>query len=124
MFARALRPRGLSTLALAERTQRVLAAKASAGKSFDQLASELGTTNTYAAQLLLGQAQLTEATESKLRKALPHLLGEDITAMRACPNRSYDPAVLQEPLVYRLNEAVCHNAEAIKMIINEQCGDG
>ena len=43
-----------------------LAAEAS-GLTYDELASELGLTNTYTAQLLLGQAQLKPAT-AKLQK--------------------------------------------------------
>ena len=31
---------------------------------------------------------------------------------------------MQEPLNYRLNEAVCHYSESIKLIINEKFGDG
>ncbi|KAG8463984.1 hypothetical protein KFE25_000152 [Diacronema lutheri] len=116
--------RAASTLALAARTERLLAAKAASGKSFDQLASDLGTTNTYAAQLLLGQAKLTDATASKLKEALPGLDDADLRSMGTCPDRSYDPFVFQDPVAYRLKEAVCHNARSIKMIINEQCGDG
>jgi len=114
--------RAASTLALAARTERLLAAKAASGKSFDQLASDLGTTNTYAAQLLLGQAKLTDATASKLKEALPGLDDADLRSMGTCPDRSYDPFVFQDPVAYRLKEAVCHNARSIKMIINEQCG--
>ena len=113
-----------STLALAERTERVLAAKAASGKSFDQLATELGLTNTYAAQLLLGQAQLKPETAAKLRSALPTLSAVDVSAMAACPDRAFDPAVVQEPLVYRFVEAISHYARPLKLIINEQCGDG
>jgi cyanate lyase len=31
---------------------------------------------------------------------------------------------LSRPNTYRLYEAICHNGEAIKSLINEQCGDG
>ena len=36
------------------------------------------------------------------------------------PMRKFDPALLQEPNVYRTNEAIMHYAEAMKMLINEQ----
>ena len=82
-------------------------------------------TNTYAAQLLLGQAQLTAETAPKLRQALPALTDDDLTEMQATfPMRSFDDAILKEPHVYRTYEAVTHYGEAIKRIINEQCGDG
>ena len=38
--------------------------------------------------------------------------------------RSFDEQLLQEPNVYRTYEALMHNGEAIKAIINEECGDG
>ena len=38
--------------------------------------------------------------------------------------RSFDMDILKEPNVYRTYEAITHNGEAIKAIINEQCGDG
>jgi cyanate lyase len=119
---RALHHHGGSALALAERTERVLAAKARSGKSYDELAKDLGVTNTFAAQLLLGQAQLRPETASKLEAAIPGLEADDLAAMKTCPMRSFDPAVLQEPLVYRFYEAITHYARPIKLIINEQCG--
>uniref|UniRef100_A0A7S0LE89 Cyanate hydratase n=1 Tax=Coccolithus braarudii TaxID=221442 RepID=A0A7S0LE89_9EUKA len=110
---------------VAARTARLLAAKEKAGKSFDDLATEIGMTNTYTAQLLLGQAKLSAATASKLKAALPDLTDVDIAALVAhFPMRSWDSTILQEPNVYRTYEAVTHYGEAIKRLINEQCGDG
>eukprot|EP00304_Pavlova_gyrans_P006030 CAMPEP_0206047552 /NCGR_PEP_ID=MMETSP1466-20131121/21466_1 /ASSEMBLY_ACC=CAM_ASM_001126 /TAXON_ID=44452 /ORGANISM="Pavlova gyrans, Strain CCMP608" /LENGTH=185 /DNA_ID=CAMNT_0053422569 /DNA_START=17 /DNA_END=571 /DNA_ORIENTATION=+ len=120
--------RRLSTstpLAAAQRAERLLAAKAASGKSFDDLAADLGVTNCYAAQLMLGQAQLKPATAEKLRTALPGLNPEDVAAMvNTCPERSFDDEIIKEPNVYRTHEAVMHYGRAIKMLINEQCGDG
>lgn len=115
----------VSSVAVAERTQRLLDAKAQSGLSYDDLASKLGVTNTYAAQLLLGQAKLTEETAAKLKEALPSASDEDVKAMQAaCPMRTFDENILKEPNVYRTYEAIAHYGEAIKSIINEQCGDG
>ena len=44
--------------------------------------------------------------------------------MQLAPMRSFDPAILQEPHIYRLSEAVMHYGEGLKAIINEQFGDG
>ena len=41
----------------------------------------------------------------------------------ARPHR-FDADLIQEPTVYRLYEAVMHNGEAIKALVNEECGDG
>jgi cyanate lyase len=54
----------------------------------------------------------------KLSKAVPALSSSDLSAMQRCPMRSYDPAIRDEPLVYRLDEAVMHYGEALKQIIN------
>mmetsp|Transcript_1320 Transcript_1320/g.3217 ORF Transcript_1320/g.3217 Transcript_1320/m.3217 type:complete len:215 (-) Transcript_1320:178-822(-) len=110
---------------LAERTERLLAAKGQSGLSYEDLASSLGVTNTYAAQLLLGQARLSKEGAAKLQEAMPQLSAEDLEAMQnEYPMRSYDDAILKEPNVYRTFEAITHYGESIKSIINEQCGDG
>jgi cyanate lyase len=114
-----------SVTSQADRVQRALQAKNDAGLSYDELATKLNVTNTYAAQLLLGQAKLTESTAEKLRSALPSLKEDDIQSMiQHFPMRSYDDAILKEPHVYRTFEAITHYGEAMKAIINEQCGDG
>lgn len=115
----------VNSTALAERVQRALTAKSSAGVSYDDLADKLGVTNAYAAQLLLGQAKLTPGTAPKLKAALPNLSDEDLTAMQNdFPMRAFDDEILKEPNVYRTYEAITHYGESIKAIINEQCGDG
>ncbi|TKY53743.1 Cyanate hydratase [Spatholobus suberectus] len=94
------------------------------GKSYNQLAEETGLTNVYVAQLLRRQAQLKPDTAPKLRAALPDLPEYLVNDMMRPPLRSYDPNLIQDPTVYRLNEAVMHFGESIKDIINEEFGDG
>ncbi len=115
----------VDTIKVAERVRRVTAAKEHAQLSYDELASKLGVTNTYAAQLLLGQAKLTKETAAKLHDVLPQITNEDLQSMQKdFPMRSFDDEILKEPNVYRTYEAITHYGEAIKSIINEQCGDG
>ena len=96
-----------------------------AGLSFDELAGSLGLTNTYTAQLFLGQAKLTPQTAPKLKAALPGVDDADVEAMvRHFPMRGFDEEILKEPHVYRTYEAITHYGQAIESIINEQCGDG
>lgn len=117
--------RSFSVRSNADRVERVLLAKATSGLSYDDLAEKLGVTNTYAAQLLLGQAKLNRDTSVKLKEALPSLSDPDIQDMQeSFPMRSFDESILQEPNVYRTYEAITHYGMAIKSIINEQCGDG
>lgn len=110
---------------LAERVARVLAVKQNANVSYDELANRIGVTNVYAAQLLMGQARLSDTTAVKLKEVLPDIDEEDIQSMiNDFPMRSFDDDILKEPNVYRTYEAITHNGEAIKALINEQCGDG
>ncbi|MBA0714030.1 hypothetical protein Golax_013026 [Gossypium laxum] len=105
-------------------SSRLQAVKQKSGKSYNQIAEETGLTNVYVAQLLKRQAQLKTETAPKLRAALPELPEELLHEMMKPPLRSYDPNLIQEPTVYRLNEAVMHFGESIKEIINEEFGDG
>ncbi|CAB9506075.1 Cyanate hydratase [Seminavis robusta] len=115
----------VNSAALAERVQRVLTAKTESGLTYDDLAGKLGVTNTYAAQLLLGQAKLKPDTAEKLKAALPSISALDLQAMQyEFPMRTFDDDLQKEPNVYRTYEAIMHNGEGIKAIINEQCGDG
>ena len=109
----------------AERVQRALAAKAASGLTYDEVADRIGVTNAYCAQILLGQARLTPGTAVKLQSALPELTTDDLQAMQnTFPMRAFDDEILKEPNVYRTYEAITHYGEAIKSLINEQCGDG
>jgi cyanate lyase len=115
----------INTTNIANRVERVLAVKTNSKLTYDDIAIKLGVTNTYAAQLLLGQAKLTAKTAIKLKEILPNILNDDIISMQnEYPMRSFYDELLKEPNVYRTYEALMHNGEAIKSIINEQCGDG
>jgi cyanate lyase len=115
----------INATAVAERVERVLAAKSKAGLTYDELASAMGVTNTYAAQLLMGQARLSPRAAEQLKAVLPDVSEEDLSAMQTdFPMRSFCDEIIKEPNVYRTYEALMHNGEAIKAIINEQCGDG
>ncbi|OIT34143.1 PREDICTED: cyanate hydratase isoform X2 [Nicotiana attenuata] len=102
----------------------LMSVKQKSGKTFSQIAEETGLTNVYVAQLLRRQAQLKPETAPKLKAALPSLSDEQLHDMMEAPLRSYDPNLIQDPTVYRLNEAVMHFGESIKEIINEEFGDG
>ncbi|RMH09526.1 MAG: cyanase [Nitrospirae bacterium] len=103
---------------------KLLAAKKASGKTYDELAEALNLCNVYVAQLFRLQAQLKKETEAKLVQLVPGLTEDLLEAMRACPVRSYDPAILQEPHVYRMTEVCAHYGAAILDIIHEKFGDG
>ncbi len=104
--------------------RKLQAAKESSGKSYDDIAQALGVCNAYAAQLFHAQAQLHPDTEKKLKKVVPGLDKATLKELRKPPFRSYDPDIIQEPTIYRLDEVVMHYGESIKELINEKFGDG
>jgi cyanate lyase len=106
------------------RVERLLALKQASGMTFDEMAIKLGLTNTYTAQLFLGQAQLKPVTAVELQKLLPGIEDADLLAMQKAPMRGFNDDILKEPNVYRMYEAITHYGLAIKALINEMCGDG
>ncbi|KAH6556323.1 hypothetical protein KP509_1Z187900 [Ceratopteris richardii] len=77
------------------------------------------------AQLFHRQAPLPDSLAKPLLNAVPQLGTNNLLeSMKPIPMRSCDPSTLQDPTIYRFNEAVAHNAESIKKIINEEFGDG
>ena len=103
---------------------RLLRAKEASGKSFTEIAKEIHCTNLYTAALFYNQHQLKPGkTEELLIAAVPELK-DDIEEMKKAPWRRFDPEILQEPALYRFAEFLSHNGEAIKALINEECGDG
>jgi len=100
------------------------AAKAASGKTFDQIASAIGVTNAYCAQLFMNQAQLHPASVPKMKAAVPGISEDDLATMAKVPMRSFDPAIMQEPMIYRFVEAMQHYGSGLKHLINEKKGDG
>jgi cyanate lyase len=111
---------------------------APASNDFERTLTELGRSQSLAAgasygidlypffnEALCSSAPRCVETAIKLQEALPNASKQDIEAMKTSfPMRAFDEAILKEPNVYRTYEAITHYGEAIKSIINEQCGDG
>lgn len=104
--------------------ERLISAKTESGKSYDDLAKELGTTNAFVAQLFTNQAQLRSNQVEKLTKLVPKISPADLKTMQDVPMRSFDPMMMQEPFMYRLIEAMQHYGLGLKEIVNEKKGDG
>ncbi|XP_002984896.2 probable amidase At4g34880 [Selaginella moellendorffii] len=102
---------------------RLLEAKQNAGKSFNQIAQEMGVTNLYAAQLFHRQAPLCRAQAQRLQMAVPTLSDELIRAMEAIPLRSLAPGIIQDPTIYRFREVIVHYSETLRAIIQEEFGN-
>ena len=107
-----------------ELVAKLLAAKDASGKTYDELAEAVGLCNLYVAQLFHRQAQLKPGTESKLTSLVPGLNKELLAEMKKPPVRSFDPAIIQEPHVYRMTEVCAHYGDAILAVLHEKFGDG
>ena len=103
---------------------KLLAARISSGKTYDELGEGLGLCNVYVAQLFHAQAQLKPESEANLVKLVPGLTGDLVAEMRKCPMRSYDPSIIQDPNIYRMTEVCLHYGDSIKEVMNEKFGDG
>lgn len=52
-------------------------------------------------------------------------LGDDVAeALTTQPTRGVDPAVLQDPTIYRFQEALMVYGPALKELVHEEFGDG
>lgn len=105
----------------------LLAAKEASGKSLSQIAAEVRITNAYCGQLFLRQTPLaSERTARRLAAAVPALTPDLLAAMKVIPERTNATAaaVLHEPAARRLHDIVGQYAGTVKMIVDEQLGDG
>lgn len=98
-----------------ELIQRLLGAKLRSGLTFTEIAKKCNLTNAYVAQLFFNQAQLKPETALKLKTVVPGIRDEDFLLMQAAPNRRYDPLMTQDATVYRLQEAMLHYGQGIKV---------
>jgi cyanate lyase len=103
---------------------RLLSAKEDSGKTWDELGDKTGLCNVYVAQLFHRQAQLKKKTEQTLVRLVPGLTEDLLAEMRLCPMRSWDPAIIQEPNIYRMTEVCLTYGLGIKACMNEIFGDG
>ncbi|KAH6556997.1 hypothetical protein KP509_1Z143300 [Ceratopteris richardii] len=80
----------------------LLLAKESSGKTFSQIAEEIGVTNVFLAQLFHRQAPLPDSLAKPLLNAVPQLGTNNLLeSMKPIPMRSCDPSTLQDPTIYR-----------------------
>jgi cyanate lyase len=104
--------------------ERICDAKAASGQSYDQLSALLGLTNAFVAQLFTNQAQLSPRAAVLLSKAVPGITAADLLHMQKPPVRSFEPALMQDPLVYRLVEAMQMYGLGLSHLVTEKKGDG
>ena len=106
-----------------EMTETIIAAKIAKGVSWETIASEIGMGTVWVTSACLGKNSMPAEPAANLCKYLE--LSEDVeTALKTFPTKTWDGAVPQDPLVYRLYEIVGVYGDTLKEVIQEKFGDG
>jgi cyanate lyase len=106
-----------------EMTEEIIASKTKSGKTWEEIAGEVGLNPVFVTASALGQCSMPEEYGRKLAKALN--LAEDIVpALAQCPYKGMEQTVPTDPLVYRFYEIMQVYGMSMKEIIHEKFGDG
>lgn len=101
----------------------LLAAKARKHLSWDELGKTTGHSPVWIASVCYGMNSAPPEAAKKLAAALE--LGDDVvSALEAFPTKTWDGAIPQDPLIYRLYEIVGVYGPTLKDVIQEKFGDG
>lgn len=101
----------------------VIAARLRTGHTWATVAAALDAPVVWTTAALLGQHPMTAAQAD----AVCDLLGLDATvseSLQRQPSRGSDPALVRDPTIYRLTEALSVYGPALKELIHEEFGDG
>lgn len=111
-------------MAIAEITEKLLAAKKAKGLTFEDLEKAVGCDETWIASVIYRQASASAEEASKIVSALglPSEMAEPLTVppMKGC----LDPVVPTDPLIYRFYEIMQVYGVPVKSVIHEKFGDG
>lgn len=106
-----------------EVTEAIILRKAEKTLTWEAIADEIGMSPVWTTSACLGMNSMPRDKA----QALSDLLGlpeGSIAALMDCPRKSWDFAVPQDPLIYRLYEVVGVYGDTLKQLIHEKFGDG
>ncbi len=106
-----------------EMTEIIMAAKASKGLSWEEIASAADMSPVFITSCCLGMNSTPPEAAKKLCDFL-ELDASVATALEAFPTKIWDQAVPTDPMVYRLYEVVGVYGETLKEVVQEKFGDG
>lgn len=101
----------------------VMAAKARKEMSWDSLSEAIGKSPVWLASVCYGMNSATPEVAEQLCEML-ELDNEVAKALIAFPTKTWDWAVPQDPLIYRLYEMVGVYGDTLKDVIQEKFGNG
>ena len=111
-------------MAIAEITEKLLAAKKEKGITFEDLEKVVGCDETWIASVIYRQASASTEEATKIVEALglPAEMGEPLTVPPM--KGSLDPVIPADPLIYRFYEIMQVYGVPVKAVIHEKFGDG
>ena len=101
----------------------IVLAKKEQGLSWEGIANELGMGTVWVTSACLGMNSMPEEHATTLCALLGLPEGAK-AALMEYPTKTWDEAVPQDPLVYRLYEVVGVYGDTLKEVIQEKFGDG
>lgn len=104
-------------------TETIVSTKLAKGLGWETMAGDLGMSPVWLASACLG---MNSAPPEKAAAIAEYLgLGPEVAkALEAFPTKSWDKAVPNDPLIYRLYEIVGVYGDTLKEVIQEKFGDG
>lgn len=106
-----------------ELTEAIILAKKEKALSWEDIAAHLEMGVVWVTSACFGNNSMPEAPASKLCSLLK-LTDQAKTTLMEYPTKSWGRDVPQDPLVYRLYEAVGIYGTSIKEVVQEKFGDG
>lgn len=106
-----------------EMTEEILAAKKSAGLSWEEIAEKVSLGPVFLTSACLGMNSLKKVPAEKLCDLLG-LSAEIAQVLQEYPMKTWDKIIPTDPLIYRFYEAIGVYGQTIKEIIGEKFGDG
>mgnify|MGYP006275765399 CR=1 FL=1 len=104
-------------------TAAILEAKNKKGMTWEELAEKVGMSPVWVASCCYGMNTMLEDQAKALCDALG-LKGDVSVTLQTCPSKSWGESVPQDPLLYRLYEAIMIYGPSVKDLVHEKFGDG
>ena len=104
-------------------TEAIFAIKKEKNLSWESIAKATGMTDVWITSACLGMNSCSEDVADKLVSFLG-LPAEAKSVLMEYPTKTWDQAIPQDPLIYRLYEVVGVYGPTLKEVIQEKFGDG
>lgn len=107
----------------ADVTEAIILAKKAKNLTWESIAAEIGMSAVWTTSACLGMNSMPDHY-AKALCALLDLPAGSQQALMECPRKTWDFAIPQDPLIYRLYEIVGVYGDTLKELIHEKFGDG